>query len=65
MSKYDDLAARHGVTLAPFTSGYLDLYGSKGLSVLEQFIRDNRDVWVISTTELEKWKNKDKQEVLI
>lgn len=65
MSKYyDDFAARHGVTLAPFTSGYLDLYGSRGMGVLEDFIQENPDVKVISTVELEKWKNKDKQTIL-
>ncbi len=52
ISKYDDLAKRHGVELAPFTEGYLDLYGSKGLGVLERFIQANPDVKVVSTTEL-------------
>lgn len=60
MSKYDDLAAREGVTLAPFTGGYLKLY-KDGLSVLERFIRENPDVEVVSTTELEKWRHKDRQ----
>jgi hypothetical protein len=61
MSNYDDLAARHGVSLAPFTGGYLDLYGSKGLGVLEGFIRENPEVRVISTIELEKWIGRDRQ----
>ncbi len=65
MDKYDDLAARHGVKLAPFTTGYLDLYGSGGLGVLEDFIMENGDVKVISTLELEKWRNKDRQVKLV
>jgi len=36
MDKYDEIAEREGVYLAPFTSGYLDLYGSKGVKVLER-----------------------------
>ena len=52
MDKYDDMAARYGVTLQAFTAGYLDLYGSKGVKLLERFIRANPDVRVVSTTEL-------------
>lgn len=51
MDKYDQLAAREGVTLAPFTEGYLKLY-EDGLGVLERFIQANLDVKVISTSEL-------------
>jgi hypothetical protein len=65
MSKYDDLANRHGVQLEPFTGGYLDLYGSGGLSVLERFICENPGVRVISTLELEKWVHRDRQVTLI
>jgi hypothetical protein len=65
LDKYDDLAARHGVKLAPFTTGYLDLYGSRGVKVLEQFIKDNPNVKVISTVELERWKHREKQVTLI
>lgn len=64
MDKYDQLAAREGVTLAPFTGQYLDLYGSRGMKVLEGFIRANPGVKVITTTELEKYVNKDRQVTL-
>lgn len=66
MNNYDTIAASHGVTLAPFTAGYLDLYGPKGVSVLERFIKANPDVKVISTTELISFvKSEGRQEVLI
>lgn len=63
MDKYDQLAARHGVELAPFTEGYLKLY-KDGMGLLERFIRENPDVEVVSTTELEKWVHKDRQVTL-
>lgn len=64
MSKYDSLAEQHGVELAAFTSGYLDLYGSRGL--LERFIRANPGVKMVSTTELISFvKSEGRQEVLI
>jgi len=65
MDKYDRIAHEHGVELEAFTSGYLDLYGSRGVKVLEQFIKDNPNVKVISTVELERWKHKDRQVTLI
>lgn len=52
MNNYDTIAANHGVTLQAFTAGYLDLFGSKGVKLLERFIRANPDVRVVSTTEL-------------
>lgn len=66
MNNYDTIAEQHGVTLAPFTSGYLDLYGSQGVRLLERFIRANPGVKVVSTTELISFvKSGGRQEVLI
>jgi len=62
MNNYDTIAASHGVTLAPFTAGYLDLYGPKGVSVLERFIKANPDVKVISTTELVEFVKREEKE---
>jgi hypothetical protein len=64
MDKYDRIAHEHGVELEAFTSGYLDLYGSRGL--LERFIRANPGVKMVSTTELISFvKSEGRQEVLI
>jgi hypothetical protein len=60
MDKYDELAARHGVEVAPFTEGYLQLYND-GMGLLERFIKENPGVRLVSTTELEKWIKKDRQ----
>lgn len=46
MDKYERVAAGYGVELEGFTSGYLDLYGSKGISVLERFIKENPGVLI-------------------
>jgi len=51
MDKYDSLASRYGVELAPFTDSYLNLF-KDGLGLLERFIKANRDVKQVSTTEL-------------
>lgn len=64
MDKYDDLAEKHGVTLAPFTEDYLNLYGSQGLKLLEGFIRGNRSVKRISTGDLLVWVGRDRQTTL-
>ena len=62
MDKYDRIAHEHGVELEAFTSGYLDLYGSKGVKVLEKFIMANRGVEVISTTELVEFVKREEKE---
>ena len=66
MDKYDEIAEREGVYLAPFTSGYLDLYGSKGVKVLERFLKTNPNIKLVSTTELIRFvKSEGKEKVLM
>lgn len=66
MNNYDRIAEEHDVTLAPFTSGYLDLYGSKGVKVLERFLKTNPNIKLVSTTELIRFvKSEGKQKVLM
>ena len=62
MTKYDDLAAKHGVELAGFTEGYLKLF-TDGLKVLEQFILENPDVKMIYVMDIERWRGKSRQSI--
>jgi hypothetical protein len=68
MSRYDALAARYGVELEAFTGSYLDLFGSKGVKVLERFIQETfrkgfiQKGDVISTTELIGFVEREEKE---